>query len=79
MRCSIISSSGQVLASGQLFLQEDEEGDLRFSFRSDRGRVVEGGKIDANGDLTSASQELFRQFSRDWGVTGITLTAQART
>ena len=77
MRCSVSGSSGQVLATGQLFIQEDEEGELRLSFRTDRGRVIEGGKIDADGDLTTASKDLFRQFFLAWGVSGITLTAQA--
>lgn len=77
MRCSISSSSGQVLASGQLFIQEDDDGDLCLSFRSDRGRIIPGGKIDADGDLMSASKDLFRQFFVSWGVTGITLTARS--
>jgi hypothetical protein len=77
MRCVVSSSSGQVLANGQLFIQEDEEGDLRLSFRTDRGRIVAGGKIDADGDLTSASKDLFRQFFLAWGVMGITLTASS--
>jgi hypothetical protein len=77
MRCSISGSSGQVLATGQLFIQEDEEGELRLSFRTDRGRVIEGGKIDADGDLTTASKDLFRQFFLAWGVSGISLTAQS--
>jgi hypothetical protein len=79
MRCSVSSSSGQILATGQLFIQEDEDGELRLSFRSDRGRVIEGGKIDASGDLTEASQDLFRGFFRAWGVTGITLISQGKS
>lgn len=77
MRCSVSGSSGQVLATGQLFIQEDAEGELRLSFRTDRGRVIEGGKIDADGNLTTASKDLFRQFFLAWGVSGITLTAQS--
>ncbi len=77
MRCSVSSGSGQVLANGQLFIQEDDEGDLRLSFRTDRGRLIEGGKIDADGNLMNASKDLFRQFFLTWGVMGITLTAKA--
>ncbi len=77
MRCSVSGSSGQVLATGQLFIQEDDEGELRLSFRTDRGRVIEGGKIDADGNLTTASKDLFRQFFLAWGVSGITLTAKS--
>jgi hypothetical protein len=77
MRCSVSSGSGQVLANGQLVIQEDDEGDLRLSFRTDRGRLIEGGKIDADGNLMNASKDLFRQFFLTWGVMGITLTAKA--
>jgi len=77
MRCAISSSSGQVLAAGQLLIQEDEDGELRLSFRSDRGTIIQGGKIDADGSLTGASKDLFRQFFVAWGVTGITLTARS--
>ena len=76
MQCAISSGSGQVLATGQLFIQEDETGELRLSFRTDRGRVIQGGAIDADGDLTSASKDLFRQFFLTWGVMGITLTSR---
>lgn len=77
MRCSIVSSAGQVLATGQLFIQEDETGELRLSFRTDRGRVIEGGLIDADGSLANASKELFRQFFVTWGLTGVTMTVQS--
>jgi hypothetical protein len=77
MRFSVVSGSGQVLATGQLFIQEDADGDLCLSFRTDRGRIIEGGKIDADGSLTNASKDLFRQFFLTWGVTGITLTSKS--
>jgi hypothetical protein len=76
MRCSIISASGQVLATGQLFIQEDATGELRLSLRTDGGRIIEGGHIDASGDLTNASKELSRGCFRAWGMTGITLISQ---
>lgn len=74
MRCSVISGAGQVLSYGQLFIEEDTDGDLRLSYRSDRGTVIQGGKIDATGDLTHASQQLFRGFFEAWGMSGVTLT-----
>jgi hypothetical protein len=77
MRCAISSRAGQVLASGHLFIQKDENGELRLNFRTDRGKVIQGGIIDAEGDLTSASQVLFRAFFQAWGVSEITLSAIA--
>ncbi len=77
MNCSVISSSGQVLSTGQLFIEEDEEGDLRLSYRSTNGTIISGGKIDNDGSLETASKELFREFSRSWRVTGITLMSQS--
>lgn len=79
MRCTVTSSSGQVMAMGYLFLQKDEEGELRLAFRSDRGRLIEGGLVGDDGDLSSASQELFRQFFTTWGMSGLTLTIGARS
>jgi hypothetical protein len=66
-----------VLAYGKLFIQTDDNGDLILVFQTDRGTVIPGGKVDGNGDLTDASQELFRSFFRAWGMTGITLTAES--
>lgn len=77
MRCAVSSSAGQVLAYGKLFIQTDDNGDLILVFQTDRGTVIPGGKVDGNGDLTDASQELFRSFFRAWGMTGITLTAES--
>lgn len=76
MRCAVSSGAGQVLATGQLFIQENEAGHWYLSFRSDRGRVIQGGPITADGDMTQASQDLFRQFFLTWGVAGVTLTMQ---
>ena len=77
MRFAVSGSSGQVLAYGKLFIQTDEGGQ-RLCFCTDRGTVIEGGTIDADGDLTSASEELFREFLKTWGMMGVTLTSQAR-
>lgn len=62
---------------GYLFIAADETGAPRLCFRTDRGRVVQGGIISPDGDLTDASQELFRGFFQAWGMTGLTLTARA--
>ena len=77
MRCNISSRAGQVLATGQLIVEKDESGELRLSFRTDRGKLIQGGIIDADGDLTGASKELFRAFFEAWGMTDITLSATA--
>jgi hypothetical protein len=77
MRCTISSSSGQVLATGNLFIQDNETGDRLLCFRSERGRVVAGGAIGADGDLTAASQTLFRGFFQTWGISGITISIQS--
>lgn len=77
MRCSVISNSGQVLSTGRLFLEQDDEGQQRLSYCSDRGKVVQGGLVNEDGDLADASQVLFRNFFHTWGISGITLTLQA--
>lgn len=77
MRCNISSRAGQVLASGRLIVLKDETGELRLSFRTDRGKLIEGGIIDADGDLTGASKVLFRAFFETWGMADITLNAIA--
>ena len=73
MRCAIVSRAGQILAKGHLFLQE-QDGELQLNLRTDRGRIVEGGRVDPDGDLTAASQVLFRQFFEVWGMSDLTLT-----
>lgn len=78
MRCAIISRAGQVLASGQLFLHRGEEGELQLNLRTDGGRLIEGGTVDPDGDLTHASEMLFRQFFQVWGMSDLTLTVTIR-
>jgi hypothetical protein len=78
MRFAVSSGSGQVLAQGELFLQPDEGGELSLCFRTDRGTIIEGGKVGIEGDLAIASQTLYRQFFLTWGVMGITLTSQGK-
>ena len=77
MRFSVSSGSGQVLAYGRLLIQTDELGVNRLCFESDRGTFIEGGEIREDGDLTEASQELYRQFFRTWGMMGLTMTSIA--
>ena len=77
MRCAVSSRAGQVLAHGRLFIQPDEAGNLRLDFRTDGGRIIQGGAIAPDGDLTSASQVLFRQFMETWKMTECTLTIKS--
>lgn len=78
MRFTISSGSGQTLAIGQLFIQTSETGEQKLCFRSDHGTLIEGGEIEADGDLTTAGQELYRQFFVTWGVMGIKMSSQFR-
>ncbi|MFB2936953.1 hypothetical protein ACE1B6_17025 [Aerosakkonemataceae cyanobacterium BLCC-F154] len=73
MRCAISSSAGQILARGRLLIQKDENNEQRLTFVSDRGKLVSGGIVGEDGELTAASEELFRGFFAAWGVSGVTL------
>ena len=75
MRCAISSRADQVLARGHLVIQKNENDELRLCFRTDGGKLIQGGTIDPNGDLTTASEVLFRQFFETWGMSGMKLTA----
>ena len=76
MRCSISSRAGQVLANGRLCLEKDDSGDFRLNFLTDGGRLIQGGTISSDGDLTSASKTLYRQFFDTWEISDFTLTAR---
>ncbi|MDY7015074.1 MAG: hypothetical protein SVX43_16055 [Cyanobacteriota bacterium] len=78
MRCSISSRAGQVLARGHLFVCQEDDGELRLNFKSDRGTLIEGGIIDPDGDMTAASQVLMRQFFETWHMTDLTLAATSK-
>lgn len=78
MRCAISSRAGQVLAKGRLILHKDEEGNLRLDLETDGGRLFEGGIVDADGDMKSASEGLFRRFFEAWGMSDLTLTVTVR-
>ena len=75
MRCTISSRAGQVLAKGHLVLQKDENDEVRLCFRTDGGKLIQGGTIDPNGELVDASEVLFRQFFETWKTSGMTLAA----
>lgn len=76
MRCTIISRAGQVLAYGRLFIQHLEDGKLRLDLETDRGRVLEGGLLDDDGDMTYAGEVLSDQFFDIWGMSDLTLSIQ---
>jgi hypothetical protein len=73
MRCAVISWAGQVLANGRLLLSKDEAGELRLNLETDGGRLLQGGIVSPDGDLSAASQDLFRQFFAAWGMSDVTL------
>ncbi len=76
MRCDISSRAGQILAKGSLVIQKDENGELVLGFRTDGGKLIQGGTIGSDGDLSDASIVLFRQFFETWGMSDLTLTAR---
>jgi adhesin HecA-like repeat protein len=78
MRCAISSRAGQVLARGSLVLNKDDEGELRLDLQTDGGRLIEGGIIGSNGDMTLASEKLFSRFLEVWGMSDLTLTVTVR-
>ena len=78
MRCAISSRAGQVLARGRLLLHKGDDGELRLNLQTDGGRLLQGGIIDPDGDMTSASEALFRQFFEAWGMSDLTLTVKIR-
>lgn len=78
MRCAVVSRAGQVLANGYLLLHQNETGEWRLDLRTDGGRLLQGGVVGADGDLTAASQVLFRQFFEVWGMSDVTLTVTVR-
>jgi len=42
------------------------------------GKLIQGGTIDPDGDLTSASKVLFRQLFETWRMSDMTLTAKLK-
>ena len=76
MRCTIISRAGQVLAYGRLFIRYQDDGGLRLDLETDRGRVLQGGLLDEDGDMTHAGAILSEQFFDVWGMSDLTLSIQ---
>ncbi|MBD1920322.1 hypothetical protein H6F77_04215 [Microcoleus sp. FACHB-831] len=74
MRCVISSRAGQVLAKGRLILHKSDNGELRLDLQTDGGTLLQGGIIDPDGNMESASQVLFRQFFQVWGMSDLTLS-----
>lgn len=73
MQCAIISRAGQTLARGKLVLSKTDDNKLRLDLVTDRGRYLEGGLVDASGDMTEASLELSRKFFDVWGMSDLQL------
>lgn len=78
MRCAVISRAGQVLANGRLILHKNDDGKLRLDLQTDGGRLFQGGIIDSDGDMASASEGLFRQFLEVWGMSDLTLRVTSK-
>ena len=78
MRCAIVSRAGQVLANGRLILHNRDDGKWRLDLQTDGGQLFQGGIIDPDGDMTSASEELFSQFFEVWGMSDLTLTVTSK-
>jgi hypothetical protein len=78
MRCAVVSRAGQVLANGRLLLSPNEAGELRLNLETDGGRLIEGGIVTPDGDMSAASQDLFRQFFAVWGMSDLKLTVTVR-
>ncbi len=78
MRCAVVSRAGQVIANGRLVLHQNQAGELQLNLETDGGRLIEGGLVAADGDLTGASQVLFRGFFDTWGMSDLTLTVTGR-
>jgi hypothetical protein len=58
------------LANVYLLPNQNEAGEWRLDLQTDGGRLIEGGMVGSDGDLTSASQVLFRQFFEVWRMSG---------
>jgi hypothetical protein len=59
-------------------LHKSDDGELRLDLQTDGGRLIEGGIIDPDGNMKSASEVLFRQFFEAWGMSDLTLTVEIR-
>lgn len=78
MECKIISRAGQTLARGKLFLHHETDGKMRLNFETNRGTLITGGIVSDDGDLRSASDELFKNCFNYWGMSNLTLSINIR-
>ncbi len=78
MNCAIISRAGQVLARGKLILNREANGTTRLNLKTNGGKLIEGGIVGEDGDLTAASDILFQNCYEVWRMTGLTLTVTIR-
>jgi hypothetical protein len=78
MECAIISRAGQVLARGKLILHREDNDLMRLNLKTYGGKLIEGGIVDDDGDLTAASEILFKHCYETWRMTGLTLTVTIR-
>jgi hypothetical protein len=78
MNCAIVSRAGQVLARGKLLLHRETSGTTRLNLKTNGGKLIEGGIVGEDGDLTEASEELFQNCYEVWRMTGLTLTVTIR-
>ncbi len=61
MQCVVVSRAGQVIANGRLMLHKNDDGTWRLNMKTDGGRLLEGGVVDADGDLSAASDAVMFQ------------------
>lgn len=78
MECAIISRAGQVLARGRLFLDREDEDRIRLNLKTNGGKLISGGIVGDDGDLSAASEVLFQNCYETWRMTGLTLTVTIR-
>lgn len=78
MECAIISRAGQVLARGKLFLDREAENQMRLNLKTNGGKLISGGIVGDDGDLSAASEVLFQNCYETWRMTGLTLTVTIR-
>ncbi len=78
MECAIISRAGQVLARGRLFLDREDDARIRLNLKTNGGKLILGGIVGDDGDLSAASEVLFQNCYETWRMTGLTLTVTIR-
>ncbi|GAB4539397.1 MAG: hypothetical protein Tsb0014_29760 [Pleurocapsa sp.] len=78
MECAIVSRAGQVLARGKLILQKEDNDKIRLNLKTNGGKLIQGGIVEEDGDLSAASEVLFQECFAVWGMSGLTLTVNIR-